>query len=480
MKLIIACMASLVLLSGCDSDNTNKRGKDANQEAPATTGATTGKTTRETLKTGTAALTNKAPSKNLCEGQVTHADRVKLKRVAKPPFMKYYRDPAFGTRVIRITNSARGQVHKPAYSTVQAWSAEESWLLLYQSGGDGQPKGHVLYDGQNYSRLKELDIVPGDIEEIFWSHSDDNLLYYVNHDKAQHGQFTSLDILTNKANVIRDFTPMCKGSKISAGGDVQMPSYDDDLFGFHCEPDNKPMMFTYRISTDTVSMQPTGPGTPWETGLAPNVSPSGNSVFSQGKVLDDTLTDTLYDLDLADFGEHSSMGRSATGKDVYYQTVFKPSPRECGGDLWQGVGHLTEHSMNTGACRPVVTQSAGWPPTTSGTHVSALAHKRPGWVAMSSIGYGNFRHFGDESRRPPALMSEIYLVNASVTEPVLCRLAQHRSFGKDAENAIYKPYLGEPHATISPSGTRILFGSDWYDSGSVDSYVVELPAFERR
>jgi len=105
------------------------------------------------------------------------------------------------------------------------------------------------------------------------------------------------------------------------------------------------------------------------------------------------------------------MGRSATGKDVYYQTVFKPSPRECGGDLWQGVGHLTEHSMNTGACRPVVTQSAGWPPTTSGTHVSALAHKRPGWVAMSSIGYGNFRHFGDESRRPPALMSEISFRN---------------------------------------------------------------------
>lgn len=464
MKLIYICLVSGLLVSGCGSDTAG----------PSAGGADT------TLKSVVAPEPEKPVSDNLCEGLVTHSDRVELKRVAKPPFMKYYRDPAFGSRVIRITNGERGQVHKPAYSTVQAWSADESWLLLYQSGGEGQPKGHQLYDGFNYTFLKDLDIAPGDIEELFWSHTDDNVLYYVNHEKGKRGQFTSLNVLTNRETVIRDFTPMCKGSKLTSGGDVQMPSYDDDLFGFRCEPDNRPIMFTYRVSTDTVSVQKTGSGTPWETGLAPNISPSGNSVFSQGKVLDDTLGRQLFELDLADFGEHSSMGRSATGEDVYYQTVFKPSPRECGGDLWQGVGHLTEHNLETGACRPVVTQSDGWPPTTSGTHISALAHKRPGWVAMSSIGYGNFRYFADDIRRPPALMSEIYLVNASETEPTLCRLAQHRSYGKDAENTLYKPYLGEPHATISPSGTRILFGSDWYNSGSVDSYIVELPQFERK
>jgi len=46
-------------------------------------------------------------------------------------------------------------------------------------------------------------------------------------------------------------------------------------------------------------------------------------------------------------------------------------------------------------------------------------------------------------------------------------------------NANYQPYFGEPHVTISPTGTRLLFGSDWYDSGAVDSYVIELPSHER-
>jgi hypothetical protein len=43
----------------------------------------------------------------------------------------------------------------------------------------------------------------------------------------------------------------------------------------------------------------------------------------------------------------------------------------------------------------------------------------------------------------------------------------------------YEAYLGEPAVTLSLSGTRVLFSSDWYDSGSVDTFVVELPSFTR-
>ena len=37
---------------------------------------------------------------------------------------------------------------------------------------------------------------------------------------------------------------------------------------------------------------------------------------------------------------------------------------------------------------------------------------------------------------------------------------------------------GEPHAVISPTGTRVLYASDWsgaQDGHSIDCYVVELP-----
>jgi hypothetical protein len=31
---------------------------------------------------------------------------------------------------------------------------------------------------------------------------------------------------------------------------------------------------------------------------------------------------------------------------------------------------------------------------------------------------------------------------------------------------------------ISPSGTRLLFGSDWGNGPTVDTYVVELPSYK--
>lgn len=46
--------------------------------------------------------------------------------------------------------------------------------------------------------------------------------------------------------------------------------------------------------------------------------------------------------------------------------------------------------------------------------------------------------------------------------------------------ATVSDYWGEPHVTISPIGTRLLFGSDWSgseDGVSVDSYVAELSSY---
>jgi hypothetical protein len=52
-------------------------------------------------------------------------------------------------------------------------------------------------------------------------------------------------------------------------------------------------------------------------------------------------------------------------------------------------------------------------------------------------------------------------------------VGHHRS--NESDNS----YWPEPHGTISPSATRILFGSNWgtVGTGNVDAYVVELPAY---
>ena len=38
-------------------------------------------------------------------------------------------------------------------------------------------------------------------------------------------------------------------------------------------------------------------------------------------------------------------------------------------------------------------------------------------------------------------------------------------------------FATEAHTVPSPSGTRAVFGSDWGNGTSVDSYVLELPSY---
>lgn len=416
-----------------------------------------------------------ATSDNLCEGMFTGTERVAIPPVAKPPFKRYYKDPAFGSKVIRITNARQGEVFKPAYSSMQAWNADESLLLLYKAGANS---AHILVDGKTYEPFRELKIIPSDLEEVFWSHTDPDVFYYVSKYSADYGVFNKYSVKADKSTRIRAFHDICGPKGLPTGGnDVQMQSLDDDLFGFRCRPSaDEYVMFSYRLSTDEVVHAPLK-SAGWEPWTAPIPGPSGERFWLQGKVLAPDLKRVLLDQDMKKHSEHANIGQTHDGQDAVFQVVFDPSPKGCDEDLWQGVGHLVVHNMETGECRPVINESKGYPYTTTGTHVSSQAYKNPGWVALSSVGYGSFEYFTNK-RRATTLMSEIYLANTDPDNEVVCRLAHHRSFGKSATRGGYKPYFGEPHATISPSGTRIAFGSDWYDSGSVDTYIIELPAYK--
>lgn len=418
-----------------------------------------------------------ATTENLCEGLYTDKDRVEIPAVAKPPYLRYYKDPAFGTKIIRVTQAREGQVFKPSYSTMQAFNADESLLLLYRGGDDSS---HVLLDGKTYKPFRDLDFVPSDLEEVFWSHSDPDKFFYVSKHSEDYGHFKSYSVSQNEYTKIRDFYDICGPKSVpSAGGDVQMQSLDDDLFAFRCltgKGNESYKMFTYQLSTDEVVHTNLNEDAGWEPWTAPIPAPSGKNLWLQGKVIERDLKTIDIKQDMAQHHEHANIGTTHDGRDAVFQSVFNPSPNGCDGDMWQGVGHLVIHDMQDGSCRPVISEKDGYPYTTSGTHVSARAIHKPGWVAMSSVGYGSFDFFTNK-RKATVFMSEIYIANTDPENPVVCRVAHHRSFGKHAERSSFHPYFGEPHATISPSGTRIVFGSDWYDSGSVDAYVIELPSY---
>lgn len=408
---------------------------------------------------------------NLCTGYVSNTNRYSIPVLDKPAYMTPYSDPVFGATVTRITNALPGEVIKPVYSTMQAWNADQSLLLLYKTGM-GNP-GHYLYNAASFAEIKQLDINPSDIEELYWSYTDPDILYYLSRDPDKNKQFLALNVHNDTETLLTDFSALCDAGRPVAGSDVQMHAQDDDLFGFRCNTSNGPVAISYRISTNETVTRTIGDGTDYLSYIAPAPHADGTGFLLTNTVLDTSLNGTGISLDLANPYEHSSTGLNHLGISAFFQTAFNASPAGCQGDADSGIAHLTSHTLTTGDCRGVINQSLGYPYTTSGTHVSATAYKQPGWVTMSSVGYNSLDVLAGHTPAP-ALTSEIYLANTNPDAGNVCRLAHHRSFGNAAVNGGYAPYFGEPHASMSPDGRQVVFGSDWYDSGSVDTYIIDL------
>lgn len=427
------------------------------------------------------------PRTNLCKDFKTDNTEVVIPKLTKPAPLTPYTDPVFGAKVTRISNAAFGGVIKPMYNTVQAWNVDESLMILYHTGTEDT--GHHLYDGQTYAHIRKLEVFPADIEQIFWDNTDARYFYYINKGTPDYGDLIRYDVTNDQRNILKTFDEVCGGDAYPSGGnDVQMMALGNDVIGLRCKQaaSGKPVdkLFVYTISTDTLSpVKSVGQGTAYEPWYDVQPAPSGKRFFLGGDVLDAHLErvrlDTYRNANGIYKPEHAVLGQLSNGNDALYTVAFNPSPNGCDGGTAKGVGSLVAHHLATGQCRVLVGEDNGYGYPLSGVHPSALSYKNPGWVAVSSSGAGSQLDTYLNSNQPaPVLLSELYLADSDPTSPQVCRLAHTRTYGKAAQNGGYASYFGEPHPVISPSGTRILFGSDWYDSGSVDTYVVELPAYQ--
>ncbi len=164
---------------------------------------------------------------------VTDKDLAIMPELEKPEPLEPYTDPAFGTRVTRISSAGPGQVVKPPYNTIQSWNADESLLMLYHTGEGGA--GHHLYDGKTYAYKGALAILPRDLEEVYWDVSDPDIFYYVSLETATCGRFIRYHVATAEREPIGDFSGVCEEDGVPKGGnDPQMMSWNSDLLGLRC------------------------------------------------------------------------------------------------------------------------------------------------------------------------------------------------------------------------------------------------------
>jgi len=379
------------------------------------------------------------PPTDLCAGLVTDKLAHPMTSLAKPAVGAAVTDPQFGTTIRRITGAAASRYIVPVYSTIQAWNADETYLILYGNGGFG----HHLYDGKTYAHLRALSIASSN-SFFYWHPTDPDVLFFIDSTNT----LVRYHVGAGTKEPLRTFA--CSGV-VSGGDDPMYLSWDGNVIGLHCSTGTA---FTYRIDTNTVVGSTS-------SSRGPQVSASGTLVFLYGEVRSVGMS-LLRTLGIAYPGAHASLGRLANGRDTWNGVQYNASATV-------PVASLITCDMTDASCRVIIGQQNGYPYPPSGIHVSALAHKRPGWVVIGATG---------NATGQTVLDNELVLADTNAGGKV-CRIAHHRSYGH--LNPITSPnlaYWAQPHAVISPTGTRVLFGSDWGGGNSVDSYVVELPSYQ--
>ncbi|MDE2253265.1 MAG: hypothetical protein KGL42_03225 [Betaproteobacteria bacterium] len=447
--------------------------------------------------------------------------------LAKQPKLKYFTDPDFGTRMLRITDAKadwNSQIAIPVYPTTQAWNADETLLILYVSqplSSTGVAGSWGLFDGKSYAFIQFLPINPADVEQFYWSTTNPQVLYYVNNGqpngtwvnqltqanivpsaKASNGTITAVQVTQT---VIHDFANDFKSggllagavsgagtiTVVSGGEDPFAMSEDNDLIGLGAYLNkNGPggsaayAAFSYRISSNTI-------GSPFTVEAdVPQALPSGRGSYfykdTSGVQILDAVTNKVLRTLPFDGTQHSDLLRNAAGDDIIVGVQFDvPSGGATGTLVW---ANLTKG----GTVNTLIGPAAGDPYPPGGTLVSGRAYKNPGWLAAGIVGCpsgstGNCNGPNPSVSGSPMTYLDQEVLVANVDNGGIFRVAHHRSTG-NYSNASNSNYWAQPNVTISPSGTRVLFQSDWGSANPsspvinpnaiVDTYVIELPAYK--
>jgi hypothetical protein len=225
-----------------------------------------------------------APGEDLCAGLVQDLRTRPLTALPRPALGQAVVDPDFGTRIRRITDVSPSEgpnaVIKPAYGTMPAWNADESWLILWH-----REHGHELYDGHSYRFVRSLHLVsPTDIEQVLWDPVDPDVLYYPSNYNAVPN-LMRYRVSVDRSEVLRHFDDCPTGDwgrLLSMGNDPMYLSWGRGatVIGLSCGE----RKFLYDIAHDTIL------GTlDVEGRIAPQPGPSGRLAYFYGRVYDSRL-----------------------------------------------------------------------------------------------------------------------------------------------------------------------------------------------
>ncbi len=363
-----------------------------------------------------------------------------------PAYMASYRDPAFGSRVTRITGEPGSRIPKVdgkwaevarhRYSKVPAWNADQSLLLLGRHAG--RPEWLFL-DGATYEPLFGQENSPG--TEETWHPKKPEVMFFVKGDAlgewdVRAGTTTTLATFPGYADL--HFGPW-EGNFSRDGGRVVLTGKRGKV----------PVAFAYEVASG--KRWPDIPLKGMEVDWV-SISPSGQYVVLNGGITPKRRDQTqVYDLE----GRKAGPLWEEYGRPSHYDMTFDHEGEEVAVGVSKSKpddGRVISRRLRDG--RVTVLTSGGY-----ASHASARNVGLPGWVFVTC------QHSGPDW---PPYWNEVVMVKLDGSQTVR-RIAHLRTRLTD--------YLTESHAVPSPDGRRVLWCSNWGVAAGrpIASFVAEVP-----
>jgi len=377
------------------------------------------------------------------------------------PKGKIFKDPKFNTDVMRITDARSERLPGivPQYSKRQAWNSDETLLLLQACDGR-----IMLFDG-NYIFLRFLEGVYG--EDIFWHPQEPNTIIFCPDSVLYSYNVQSDEVKT--LHVFSDYTFANTRAEGNLSNDGRYWAFVGQTYDSENGTRFKDIVVYDLVEDRVVSKMPL-PSNLTEFDWV-SISPRGDYV-----VIDYATMGTgryegveVYDRNLNFIWQkplgagHSDLGIDENGDEVLVIGYYDADSNET---------FIKKFCLSDG--KETVLLKHHW---SFYNHISCRNIKRNGWCFVST--YDGEARLTDDSLSWQPFEDEIFALKLDGTGDVQ-RLCHHRSrrFSPTTPDSDNSVYYAEPHATVSPSGTRILFGSNWRQNieqdTSCDAYVVDF------
>ncbi len=395
---------------------------------------------------------------------VTDFDVYQTPDLAEPSPRVPFQDPTFGTCLVRVTDRAADLSPddmsaglKNEYSRVQSFNADGTRLLVM-----GIEATWYLYDANTLRPLGTLPIGT----EPRWDPQDPDIIYY-----SDETRLMAYDVPADEQTLVHDFAADFPDQTLAAVWTrwEGRPSADGRYWGLMAEDEDWQAVafLVYDRQTDQVvgnrDMRSV-PGVDEDIDHV-TISPLGTYFVAsfdlyceEGQLGDDGHPCGLmvYDRDLTNGRSllriigHYDLALGANGQEVIiFQDIDEDS--------------ISMLDLATGTVTPL------WPidfsHTAIGLHFSGCAFDRPGWALVST-------HDGD----PEAytwMDDQVFAIELKPDGRVVRLAHTHSLVDEDQEH----DYWAEPHASVNPDFTRVLFTSNWGRSGTgeVEMFLITLP-----